>query len=63
VQKPRRSQARMVVAADGAATKETATVRAPDSGQGEAVRTVAAPTSAAAPLVEPAPSGNGQLVD
>ena len=62
-QKPRRSQIRAVVAADGAARKETATVRAPDSAQGEAVRTVATPASAAAPLLEPAPSANDQLVD
>jgi hypothetical protein len=62
-QKPRRSQARVVIAADGAAKKETTTLRAPDSAQGEAVRAVTAPTSAAAPPVEPASSAIDQLVD
>ncbi|HEY7658058.1 MAG TPA: hypothetical protein VH881_14415 [Burkholderiales bacterium] len=62
-QKPRRSQVRVVIAADGAAKKETTTLRAPDSAQAEAVRAVTAPTSAAARPVEPASSAIDQLVE
>jgi len=59
---PRRSRARVMAAADRAASKETATVRAPEIPQREAVRTTTA-SPAALSTDEPARSGNDQLVD
>jgi hypothetical protein len=59
---PRRSRARVMAAADRAASKETATVRAPEIPQREAVRTTTASTAALS-TDEPARSGNDQLVD
>lgn len=59
---PRRSKKHVMAVADGVAGKETPTVPAPGSSQGEAVRTTAA-SAPAASVEEPARFGDDQSVD